>query len=111
MKGSFIMKKSVIYCKDSNNKGIIDFYITYGNENIYLFSQKFRHSVYDHYNRGVLLKDAFNYKKVHRDRAIMNVMKRLPLIINYIEKTYNIMIMNKTVYSNKKIGGETYALW
>lgn len=100
MKGRFIMRKSVIYCKDSNNKGIIDFYITSENENIYLFSQKFRHSIYDHYNRGVLLKDAFDYKKVHRDRAIMNVMKRLLPTINYIKKTYNIAIMNKTVYSN-----------
>lgn len=92
--------KNVIYCKDSNTKGIIDFYITSGGENIYLFSQKFRHSIYDHYNKGILLKDAFDYKKIHRNRAIMNVMKRLPATINYVEKTYNIALMNKTIYSN-----------
>lgn len=90
------MSNNIIYCRDSNVKGVIDFYITSGNENIYMFSQKFRHSIYGHYNKGVLLKDAFNYKKAHRDKAIMNVMKRLPSAINYIEKTYSIAIMDKT---------------
>ena len=90
--------KNIIYCKNSATKGIIDFYITSGRDDIYLFSQKYRHSIYDHYNRGVLLKNAFDYKKVHGDRAIMNVMKRLPSTISYIEKTHNIAIMNKTAY-------------
>jgi len=89
--------KNVIFCKDSKTWGVIDFYITFENEHIYLFSQKFRHSVFNHYNKGVLLKEAFDYKRIHGDRAIMNVMKRLPATIEYIEKTYNIALMNRTM--------------
>ena len=94
------MKTSYIFCKDSNSKGMIDFYITSENNNIYMFSQKYRHSIYNYYKNGVLLKDAFNYKKVHNDRAIMNVMKRITPSISYIEKAYNVSIMNKTIYAN-----------
>ena len=92
--------KNIIYCKDSNTKGIIDFYITSGSDDIYLFSQKYRHSIYNHYRKGIMLKKAFDYKRVHGDRAIMNVMKRLPSSISYIEKTYNISIMNRTAYTS-----------
>jgi len=95
-----ITMKNIIYCKDSNTKGVIDFYITSGRDDIYLFSQKYRHSIYNYYNKGILLKNAFDYKKVHGDRAIMNVMKKLPSMINYIEKTYSIAIMNKTTYTS-----------
>ena len=94
------MKTSVIYCKDSNTKGIIDFYITSENESIYMFSQKYRRSTYDYYRNGVLLKDAFNYKKIHNDKAIMNVIKRFSPSISYIEKEYSVSIMNKTICAN-----------
>ena len=94
------MKTSVIFCKDSNTRGIIDFYITSENESIYMFSQKFRHSTYNYYKNGVLLKDAFNYKKAHNDKAIMNVIKRFSPSINYIEKAYSVSILNRTIYAN-----------
>ena len=90
------MKKNIIFCKDSNTHGILDFYLSKGNDSIYLFSQKFRHSIYDHYRRGLFLDDALSYKKAHKDRAIMNVIKRLHTNISYIEKTYGIIVMNKT---------------
>lgn len=90
------MKANVIYCKDSNTKGIIDFYITSANKSIYMFSQKFRHSTYNYYRKGVLLKDAFNYKKIHNDKAIMNVIKRILPTLSYIEKVYSVSIMKRT---------------
>lgn len=91
------MKKSMIFCKDSNTFGILDFYLVNGNDTIYLFSQKFRHSIYKHYHHGLLLDEALSYKKAHNDKAIMNVIKRLPAQINYIEKNYNIVVMNRSV--------------
>ncbi|MBR6983956.1 MAG: hypothetical protein IKH75_10615 [Ruminococcus sp.] len=90
------MKKSMIICKDSHTHGILDFYLSKGNDMIYLFSQKFRHSIYNHYHRGLLLDEALSYKKAHKDKAIMNVIKRLHSNIGYIEKTYGIIVMNKT---------------
>ena len=96
-KGSIIMKKSVIFCKDGYTKGIIDFYITSGSETLYLFSQKFRKSTYSRYSKGLILDDAISFKKVHNDKAITNVIRRLTGSISYIEKTYGIPIMNKTI--------------
>ena len=94
------MKKSMIFCKDSCTHGVLDFYLSKGNDSIYLFSQKFRHSIYEHYRRGMLLDEALSYKKAHKDKAIMNVIKRLPSSISYIEKNYDIIVMNKTLYAH-----------
>ncbi len=91
------MKKSVIFCQNSNTHGIIDFYLRTGVDSIYLFSQKFRHSTYEHYRNGLVLNEALSYKKAHRNKAIMNVIKRLPVNISYIEKTYGISVLNRTV--------------
>ena len=91
------MKKSVIFCCDSNTRGMIDFYVKTGKESIYLFSQKYRKSTFLHYKNGLILDEALSYKKAHRDQAIMNVIKRLPANISYIEKECGISILNRTI--------------
>ena len=94
------MKKTVIFCQNSNTHGIIDFYIKTSVGSLYLFSQKFRKSAYSHFRKGLTLNEALSFKKAHNDRAIINVIKRLPINISYIEKTYGISVMNKTILSH-----------
>ena len=48
---------------------------------------------------GLFLDEALSYKKAHNDRAIMNVIKRLPSNISYIEKTYGIFVMNRSLFA------------
>ncbi len=90
------MKEMMIMCKDSGTKGIINFYAVDGNENYFLFQQKFRHSTYDFYKKGIPLSRAFSHRNTHDNKAIANVIKRLPAQIAYAEREYGIAIMNKT---------------
>lgn len=90
------MKKVYIVCKDSNIKGTLNFYLCIGNEEVFLFSQKFRHSVYNYYRTGTDLSSALDFKKAHHDKAIINVMRKLPANISYVEKNYGYIIMERT---------------
>ncbi len=93
------MKKSVVYCCDSNVKGLIDFYVRTGNESIYLFTQKYRKSTFSHYRNGLILDEALSYRKAYHDHAIISVIKRVRMNICYIEKQHGIAILNKTQYA------------
>lgn len=90
------MKEMKIVCKDSNTQGIINFYVEDGNHSYFLFQQKFRHSTYRFYKNGVPVSQAFSHRKTHDDKAIANVIKRLPAQIAYAEKEYGIAILNKS---------------
>lgn len=85
-----------IVCRNSNVKGVLNFYAVVRTEEYFLFQQKFRHSIYEFYKNGVPVRRMFDYKLAHDDRAIQNVIKRLPAQIAYAEKEHGICILNKT---------------
>ncbi len=85
-----------IICRNSDTKGVINFYVTAGSESYFLFQQKFRHSIYEYYKKGIPVRMAFSHKNVHRDTAIENVIKRLPAQLAYAEREYGICILNKS---------------
>lgn len=85
-----------VICRNSPVKGIINFYVENDTESYFLFQQRFRHSAYDYYKNGIPIKKAFDHKKIGRDKAIQNVIRRLPDNISYIEKEYHICILEKT---------------
>lgn len=90
------MKNTYIVCRDSNIKGIINFYLYVSNEEVFLFNQKYRHSVYNFFKNGVILNTALDFKKAHNDKGIINVIRKLPSNISYIEKNYGYIIMERT---------------
>ena len=90
------MKEMVIICRDSSIKGIINFYAENSTQSYFLFQQKFRHSTYNFYRKGIPMKQAFSHRSTHRDKAIEQVIRRLPAQISYVEKEYGIAILNKT---------------
>ena len=91
------MREMNIICRDSNVKGIVNFYAEDRTSSYFLFSQKFKNSAYEFYRNGVPVSKAINYKKAHKDKGICMVIKRLPSQIAYAEKEYGISIMNKTL--------------
>lgn len=88
--------KSKVYCIVKN--GLLDFYVTCNGNSYYLFQQKYRKGVYRYYCNGIILNNAIKFSKSHYDTAIMKVMEKIPSYICYIEKEYNVSIMNKTIY-------------
>lgn len=93
--------KTTIYCKPTE-KGIHSFYLTIGNEEIFLFSQAYRKSVAEFYGNGVLLDESRDYSKAHNDSAIKRTMDKIPMYVKYIEKENGINVMKKTKRKNTK---------
>lgn len=81
-----------IICRNSNVKGVIDFYMLISGKHHYLFSQKFKHSFWDFFKNGVRLETALNYRKAKHDAAIINVMRQIHRHIVYLQKTENMQI-------------------
>ncbi len=88
-------KRVYVYCKDTNKKGVIAYYIISGEGEYFLFTQKFRHSSYDYFHNGIPLEKAIKYPS-RNDAAISNTIRRILPSIQYIEKTYDIQLLNKS---------------
>ncbi|HAJ97930.1 MAG TPA: hypothetical protein DCO72_09365 [Ruminococcus sp.] len=88
-------KRIYVYCKDTNQKGIIAYYVE-SSEGVYLlFTQKFRHSSYQYFHAGLPLEKAIKHPS-HNDAAISNTVRRILPSIHYIEKTYDVQLLNKS---------------
>ena len=92
--------KTEIYCKPTE-KGIHSFYLVMGSEEFFLFSQAYRKGVDDYYVSGVLLNEAMNYSKAHKDSAITRTMSKIPMYVRYIEKEYDLAVLERTKRSSQ----------
>lgn len=83
--------KTTIICENPNH-GTLNFYLNYCGQRYYLFSQRYYASAYSHFKNGVVMRDACNKSKSHRDYAILKIMDKIPKYITYIEKEYGIKV-------------------
>ena len=90
-----MIMKTTIFCKPTD-KGIHSFYLRINSEEYYLFSQHFRRGVQEYYGRGVPLVQACNYSKSRNNTSIIKTMDKLPMYIKYIEKEYDIVVLEQT---------------
>lgn len=87
--------EATVYCKaDTNSKQ--HFYMQFNGESYYLFSQDFRRGVQNYYGNGVKLDRAVDHSKAKFDTAIMRTMRKIIPHIRYIEKEYDLLILNRT---------------
>lgn len=87
--------EAIIYCQpDTNSKQ--HFYVQFNGESYYLFSQDFRRGVQNYYGNGVKLDKAVDHSKAKFDTAIMRTMRKIIPHIRYIEKEYDLLILNRT---------------
>lgn len=85
----------IIYCKPIQ-KGIHSFYLATNSNEYFLFNQNYRKGVQYYFGKGVTLNHAINFSKSNGDTAIIKTMSKLPIYIKYIEKEYEITILNQT---------------
>lgn len=91
--------KTVVYCKPTE-KGIHSFYIVAGTEEFFLFNQAYRRGVEEYFGKGVLINNALDHSKAHKDSAISRTMSKIPMYVRYVEKEYDVAILEKTKKSN-----------
>ncbi len=86
---------TIINCK-KNALGGHNFYITHDGKKYYLFSQNYHRGVNIYFEKGVSLENVMNVKTAHRDHCVIKTMAKMKPYINYIEKEYNIKILDTT---------------
>lgn len=75
------------------------FYLVSQGHEYNLFTQKFYRGVKTYFHNKVILKDALDMSKPHRDTALLRTKRKLLIYIKYVEKEYNLIILKQT--SNK----------
>lgn len=88
------MATARIICKDEE-RGTHNFYMQYEAQEYYLFSQDFKKSVHSYYANGVILKHAIDHSRAKFDTAVNRTMKKIISHVRYVEKEYDIRVMNR----------------
>ena len=91
---------NTIYCK-TTEKGVQSFFINANGETHFLFSQNFRRSVKDYFERGVRIDEAINFKRANGNSAIIHTMEKLPAYIRYVEREYGMEVLRRTARKNQ----------
>ncbi len=91
--------KTKIYCKPTA-KGVHSFYLLLDSEEYFLFSQAYRKGVEEYYGRGVRIEEAVRHSRAHKDAAIIRTMDKIPMYVKYVEKTYEIEVLEQTKKRN-----------
>ena len=89
------MQKAQVYCLALNHGGL-DFYLQQDGESYYLFNQRYRSDLADWFKNGVPLTQALKAVKRGVPTTVCNVAEKLPTYIKYIEKEYDITVLEQT---------------
>lgn len=89
------MKAAVVFCVEET-RGNHDFYVKVDGEVYFLFRQPWKAGVNEFFKNRVRLDKRFKGAIKHRDYAVLKTFEKLPSHIKYIEKEYDIAILEKT---------------
>ncbi len=89
--------QKMIYCKTSGHNKL-DFYLTMGQEKYFLFSQNYCNIALRLYKNGIPLERSLksHCRQSLKFRALNKISEKIPVYIKYIEKEYNIAILNSS---------------
>ena len=87
--------EATVYCK-TDDKAQQHFYVCFKGDSYYLFSQDFRRGVQNYYENGVSIGKAIDCSRAKFDSAITRTMRKILPHIRYVEKEYNLQILNRT---------------
>ena len=71
-------------------------YLVADNKEYYLFRQAYRRGVADYYRNGATIDDAIKYSKAKFDTSVLHTMSKLISHIRYVEKEFDIVVLDRT---------------
>lgn len=83
-------------CCEVLERGEHTFFLIHEGQEYYLFKQNYRKGVQRYFGKGVLLDEAINFSKSHKDCSVERTMTKIPMYIKYVEKEYGIQIFEQT---------------
>ena len=84
-----------IYSK-TTDKDLLSFYLVNKGNEYFLFTQKYYKGVKKYFHNKVFLNDALDFSKSYRDNALIRTKSKLLMYLKYIEKEYEIKILENT---------------
>ena len=93
-------------CCRSTAKGVHSFYLLVGKNEYFLFNQAYRKGVDKYYAQGVHISDAMKHARAHHDAAIIRTMNKIPMYVGYVEKEYDIRVLDKTKKRHEQMNRE-----
>ncbi len=89
------MTEIIICVKDSRDYSKLYFYYENEGQRYYLFGQHYTTEVFKTFNNGCKLKEALSFENV-KGTSLKKVKEKLPKYLAYIEKEYELTILQKT---------------
>ncbi len=91
--------ETIIKCKTSQ-VGTHYFFMKYAGKEYYLFSQDYHRGVNIYFSKGVSLHNALDVSTAHNDHCVIKTMSKLTSYIKYIEREYDLKILDSTISKN-----------
>lgn len=86
--------KNIVIGKVNKNPGMIDFYVECGGESYYVFTRKYRASLFRFFKNGVRMDKLFDLGKAHGNKVIINTMIQLKGMIKCVEQENKLQLLS-----------------
>ena len=88
------MKNTTIKCRIDSKSGNLDFYAECSGESRYIFTRKFRKTLFGYFKNGVSVYKLFELGRAHGNEVVINTTLQLREALKYLEKEYGIQIFD-----------------
>ena len=85
----------------NEHSGQLDFYAENNRESYYIFSRKFRVTLYDYFKAGVSMNKLFDFSRTHRNPIVANTIDHMRSFLKYIEKENDIQLFRGKRYRSR----------
>ena len=93
-----------IYCKTvANNQ--VGFYMQANGKEYFLCKQRYYRTLWDYFVGGVDINSLFSKGGKH-SHAVRKVKLKLPAYIEYVEREQGVLVLDKTLSRNGRVGAE-----
>lgn len=89
-----LMKNIIITCRINPTYMALDFYTECKGESYYIFTRKYRKSLFNYFKNGISIHRLFELKKAHGNDIIINTINQLKGALRYLEKENDVQIFN-----------------
>ena len=90
-----IMKNNTYIIGNYNrNNNQIEFYAVQNGSRYYIFSRKYKQSLYEYFKNGIAMRNLFSDSRAKRNISIANILEQLRSHLKYVEKENDIILMD-----------------
>lgn len=86
------MKNMTVNCRINPTSRTLDFYAGCSGESRYIFTRKYRRSLFEYFKNGVSVYKLFDLSRAHDNEIVINTILQMREALKYLEKETGIKI-------------------